>query len=358
MSLEKICQILKLILEIYSSNNSSSEFVYINEKLSSLKKIPSEANTSKESGQSTSDSCEIVEENPRDFNSIFSRRKLPKKSLMAKGDKEVEMEYNFGSHIKKTEFRKIPSLKIVEEIAKEEIIQIEEILPCVEYKYYFKNYDKPLMNVNDSMGTDDEDLFLFSDYVNDPMTSKQWEKVDESKVVTIFKKTIPGSEVILTKTISTLNYDKNTIFKAICDIQARKSWDEVLNKYYIVEGNEEKAIIYTKVNGITLVLSERETVQQRKVWRGFPDNDSICVHYKSVEHKDVPIKSSVVRAEVIIAGYYLKTLSPNRTLFVTFDQFDFKGNVPKFVINKFSTSVPKEWISNLANACKKLSQTM
>jgi len=234
-------------------------------------------------------------------------------------------------------------------------IIIEEEKP-VEYKYYFNLYENAPMTIKEKSGTNDHDLFLLSEIVNDPMTSKDWEKVDEVNNIQIYRKMMEGSDVMLSKTISTVNYDKETILKAITDINIRKNWDKVLKEYYLVESKPDCEIIYAKLHGVSLLVSERELVQQRKIWRDFPDSDSICVHYISTEHPQIEHKKSIVRAEIIIAGYFLKTISvnPPRTLVVTLDQFDYKGKVPKFIINKFSTIVPKEWISNLNNACKQI----
>jgi len=296
---------------------------------------------------------------------LFSKNIHVMKCPKAKGDKETEMDCS--SYSKST--KHLPEIKISSKhtamifpptihtasLTKSSSEGNIEIISPVNYKYYFTSFDSPFMNVNSAMGTDDHDLFLFSEYVNDPMKSAEWEKVDENKIVTIYRKTIPGSEVLVTKTVSVLESDKETICKAITDINTRKSWDKVLKEYYMIEENSEKAIIYTRVNGVALIVSERETVQQRKMWKNYPDNDSICVHFKSVEHAKCPIKKKIVRAEVIIAGYYFKTISvnPPKTLFVSFDQFDFKGNVPKFIVNKYSIKVPKEWIGNLSTVCKK-----
>ena len=58
----------------------------------------------------------------------------------------------------------------------------------------------------------------------------------------------------------------------------------------------------------------------------YPDSQSICIHFKSIEHKQIPLKKNIIRAEVIIGGYYLKTISidPPRTLIITIDEFDYK----------------------------------
>jgi len=385
--LERVCFTIKRIFEVdYTSSGSNSgtqsetlsfveHYMKNNGELTSRRKnvnSNSDKKSSQKSRQSTSESCEMIQfkfELPKTEKrfTMFSRKVFAKRCSMARGDKEAEMEFTFESksckqlpHISSPIAKKPCTqspIKIIikEEEAKED--EPEEVEEEIKYKYCFNTFQKPFMNVDNTMGTDDEDLYLFSEHINDPMTSSAWEKVDETKIISTYKKTIPGSEILMTKTVSMLDFDKETVFKAITDIDTRKSWDKVLKEYYMIEGDCNKAVIYTLVKGVALVVSERETIQQRKTWKNFPDKDSICIHYRSVEHEKAPRKKSIVRAEVIIAGYYFKTISvnPPKTMFVTFDQFDFKGNVPKFVINKFATKVPKEWVGNLITACKKVS---
>ncbi len=75
-----------------------------------------------------------------------------------------------------------------------------------------------------------------------------------------------------------------------------------------------------------MTVADREFVQQRKIWRNFPNEESVCIHFKSVDHKDIPYKKKVVRAETIISGYYLSTISinPPRTRFISVSQTDIK----------------------------------
>lgn len=60
-----------------------------------------------------------------------------------------------------------------------------------------------------------------------------------------------------------------------------------------------------------MTVADREFVQQKNVWRAFPNEDSISIHYKSVDHKDIPYRDYVIRAKTIISGYYLSTISVN-----------------------------------------------
>lgn len=105
-----------------------------------------------------------------------------------------------------------------------------------------------------------------------------------------------------------------------------------------------------------MIVKDRDFVQQRKVWRDFPDASSHVIHFKSVETPKCPEYKKYVRAHTNISGYFIKTVSlnPLRTLLVIVAQNDLKGMIPKFIVNKVGSKKPREWIENLKSGVKEL----
>lgn len=101
-------------------------------------------------------------------------------------------------------------------------------------------------------------------------------------------------------------------------------------------------------------MSDRDFVQKRKIWKEFPDKSSTILHFKSVDHKDCPIYKNVIRAETIISGYYIKTLSvnPPKTFLSIISQNDVKGKIPTYLVNKVSQTAPKDWVKSLLKGCE------
>jgi hypothetical protein len=100
----------------------------------------------------------------------------------------------------------------------------------------------------------------------------------------------------------------------------------------------------------------RDFVQKRKIWKNFPDNYSNILHFKSVEHDLCPKKPKFIRAETLISGYFIKTLSvsPVKTMVSIVSQTDIKGMIPAWLVNRVSKSAPKEWLENLMKGCEKV----
>ena len=69
-----------------------------------------------------------------------------------------------------------------------------------------------------------------------------------------------------------------------------------------------------------------------------------------------PENPKFVRAETIISGYFIKTVSinPIKTLVSIIAQTDIKGSIPNFIVNNVSQKAPKEWVNNLMKGCEQV----
>jgi hypothetical protein len=103
-----------------------------------------------------------------------------------------------------------------------------------------------------------------------------------------------------------------------------------------------------------MLVKDRDFVQRRKIWKNFPDDNSVILHFKSVDHHLCPVKSSHIRANTVISGYYIQTISTNplRTRISGITQTDVRGSIPKMIVNRVAQNAPKEWMKNLLNGCK------
>lgn len=102
------------------------------------------------------------------------------------------------------------------------------------------------------------------------------------------------------------------------------------------------------------MVEARDFVQRRKIWYDFPNKDSHCIHFKSIEHKDCPLVKKKVRANTIISGYFIRTESTNPRIchLSVIAQTDIGGKIPSWIVNKLSQSAPNDWIKNLYKGCE------
>ena len=103
-----------------------------------------------------------------------------------------------------------------------------------------------------------------------------------------------------------------------------------------------------------MLVKNRDFVQRRKIWKNFPDENAVILHFKSIENNLCPVKSNFIRANTIISGYFIQTISTNplRTRLSGITQTDVRGMIPKMIVNRVAQNAPKEWMKNLLNGCK------
>jgi hypothetical protein len=76
------------------------------------------------------------------------------------------------------------------------------------------------------------------------------------------------------------------------------------------------------------------------------------MHFKSIEHPDMPVRRKIIRADTIISGYIIRPISANRCSMTIISQNDVKGVIPKIIVNRFAGRAPKDWVKSLIKGCK------
>jgi len=227
------------------------------------------------------------------------------------------------------------------------------------YKYNITTTKDDLIYIPErNYGTDDHDLKNFVDIMNEkPLKKNGYSKVIDEPDTKIYKKMTEGTPVILIKSICHIPYDKQVIFSAIADLDIRKKWDSVFSELKVVnhDGENGAEILYMIIKSPSFLVSDRDFVQQRKMWKNFPDERSHILHFISVENKDCPINKKIVRAETVISGYFIKDdeeRGPNHSILGIISQTDIKGNIPTWLVNKFAPKSSKGWVKSLYKGCK------
>jgi hypothetical protein len=103
------------------------------------------------------------------------------------------------------------------------------------------------INYNKLDGTDDQDRVFFTDLINEPVNGGRFEHVVKEENINVYRRDIEGKDIILIKAISLINFDRDTVFKAISDVSIRKEWDKVFNEFKIIESSEEREVLYSKI---------------------------------------------------------------------------------------------------------------
>ena len=237
----------------------------------------------------------------------------------------------------------------------QEEVKIQEEPPKI-YKYYLSSTPKSLIQIEGTIGTDDYDLNHFMTIMNEePIKEKGYKSVINEPNTQIYKKLVPGCDVILIKSYCKIPYSKDVIFEAIADINIRKAWDSVFSELTIVgnDGENGSEVLYLSLKSPSVFVTDRDFVQQRKIWKNFPTKKSHMLHFKSIEHPKCPRKKKYVRAETIISGYYIQDAeNGNGSILGIISQTDVKGSIPIFLVNKVAPKASKGWVQSLLKGCK------
>ena len=283
-------------------------------------------------------------------NSNYSLKTVPKKNI------NNNFDNNNNIDIEKLSIKIKENNKNLEEEKKEEEKKIIEVK---NYKYHITTNQDDLIYIPEiNYGTDDYDLKHFVDIMNEkPLKKNGYHNVIDEPDTKIYKKMTEGVPVILIKSLCKIPYDKQVIFNAIADLNIRKKWDSVFSELKVVnhDGENGAEILYMIIKSPSFLVSDRDFVQQRKMWKNFPDERSHILHFISVENKDCPVNKKLVRAETVISGYFIKDdeeRGPNHSILGIVSQTDIKGNIPTWLVNKFAPKSSKGWVKSLYKGCK------
>ena len=227
------------------------------------------------------------------------------------------------------------------------------------YKYCITNDPNNLINFSDKGDyyTNDQDLKKLIDLFNEPNTKEfGYTNVIDEKNCKVFKRMVEGYPVILIKCLAQMPYSKDIVFEAIANLDIRKQWDSVFSELKVVnhEGENGAEILFMIIKSPVFFISNREFVQQRKMWKNFPSNKSHILHFISVENHECPPSKKNVRAETVISGYYMQDDpdNPEHSILGVLSQTDLKGNIPHYLVNKLAPKSSKNWVKSLLKGCE------
>ena len=224
-----------------------------------------------------------------------------------------------------------------------------------KYKYHIRTNQKSLIKLPEEIyGTDDKELKQIIDVINEePIEENGYQKVINESETKIFKKVIPGYDVILIKTLCQIPFNKDIIYEAIANLEIRKKWDLSFSELKIInekKDNKNVELLYMIIKSPSLITKDRDNVQQRKIWKNFPNNNSHILHFTSIDSPQFPKSKKYIRANTIISGYYIEDIpGENKSNLIIVSQTDVGG--PNWLINKVAPKASKNWVNNLIKGC-------
>jgi hypothetical protein len=175
----------------------------------------------------------------------------------------------------------------------------------------------------------------------------KWEKIETKNEVDIFRGHLDGSEVVAFRGVSTISAPIPYVLSVIYDMSRIKEWMSDVGDVRVLE----KKSLFEKIeyNRTTAPwpVSDRDFVYTTKVNIN-KENRSVEILIKSTDHKDAPKVKGVVRGELHLSRYLLKSVNEGKDTYIEVEILaDPKGSLPKWVVNLFQGKWPVTTVNGI-----------
>ena len=140
------------------------------------------------------------------------------------------------------------------------------------------------------------------------------------------------------------------------NIELQKTLDTTAEKYHILKKlNEKNEILYLSYKK-TIITSPRDFVYLKTYGEFMKNNRSFyCIVGKSVEFEEFPCVENTIRCEILNSGYLIENKEEG-CFIKTYSEFDFKINVPLFIVKNFSVGESRKFVENSIKKLKEVSK--
>lgn len=161
----------------------------------------------------------------------------------------------------------------------------------------------------------------------------------------------PNAEVIMFKVRQTFKAPIESVFVVSILQNYRRLWDTKLNDFkelYMTPDYSYGRVYYNFKSPFKGIINDRDFYLLQAVRRDFPEKGDIAIVTKSLPaHPECPIIRDKIRAQTHIVAFIYrpvvdKASGEQWTEVFMVSCIDINGDVPKFFINNFSASVPRE----------------
>lgn len=154
-----------------------------------------------------------------------------------------------------------------------------------------------------------------------------------------------------------MNFSRALVVEAMSDFEKRKKWDEGYKNATLVEQSEEKdlqkQIIYFYLKSNIPFVDDREMIRLKTTWNNSPNDKTTLIHVTSIQHPRYPIQKNLYRARVLITGYFIEEIGPDKCNVGVVNQLDL--GLTDFLMKKAIPKTVYGWYNNVQTGCKFIS---
>ncbi len=178
-----------------------------------------------------------------------------------------------------------------------------------------------------------------------------WEKFDEEDGIDLFRREVPGSEVVALRGEGLVDAPISRVGSVLIDTSRATEWNDSLSESRVVRKVSDTEYVKWDHLATPLLLADRDFVF--KVRLEFkPREKQMIVSCHSVKDSAAP-RTDYVRGELIYASYVLTSVDGGKRTRLSAEVLcDPKGTVAKWMVNLLQRTWPYDTISNLRRQVK------
>jgi hypothetical protein len=179
-----------------------------------------------------------------------------------------------------------------------------------------------------------------------PSPLPTWESIDDSDGIKVYRREIPGSPIVAFRGEGMIDASLTRVASVLVDEKRATEWIDSLIETHIVKAfNEFEYEEYNHI-GTPFPLKDRDFVSFVKV-EADKKAGAFVLKYKPYEDPQIPEKN-YVRGKLIDSILSLRSQEERKRTFVEVEiNCDPMGMVPKWVVNLFQRSWPRNTIDSL-----------
>jgi len=188
------------------------------------------------------------------------------------------------------------------------------------------------------------------------LSNQNWVESYKKKDLRVSTKAHANSNIKLLKAFTTFSdVSASLVFDVVHDTEYRKKWDhDMIEMKEICKVSVNNTVSYYAVKSPTPIKS-RDVVFLSS-WIAYPNmrepKEYIMIN-KSVSHTAYPPRKDMVRAISINTGYLIRPTGATSCEFHYLTQFDPRGSIPKWMVNRFSEIFIPRVIYRIHKAARK-----
>lgn len=187
-----------------------------------------------------------------------------------------------------------------------------------------------------------------------PTATAVWEKISETDDgIATYRKEIAGSSIVAFRGEGILEAPLTKVVAVLEDIEGEKEWMADLAESAMIERVSESERWEYNRTAAPWPISDRDFVIHVKGKFQKDPIPTLTFEMVSRENAKRPAIAGVVRGDLLESKFEMKAITRDKTHFTCEILADPKGSLPKWIVNLFQKSWPRDTIEGLRKQLKK-----